>query len=294
MTVDKLFRDINSRLNARSEQDELFFAGDVLNAINDGIREVILQAVAGRTASSITVSDVLTPQVNTNFINIYSAELSQPILQTGTIHTVIYNVEAQRYDFDITEQTQATINQFGIKPNDAYVYVCLNSYTGGVQDDVVDFHSLRNFALNDGGFYRAGQVIRHNSVYWKVLQDFDNNGIEVEEGSLFTQVYWMKVDKLKGIRPSIQNFKRIQSGALQPTDIPFVAFNKDTVYTSADVKKLYVEYVPEWVDADFGDTLDLPAEWEKSIKDAAIRSLAVKFGGLNINNDTGVNANDNN
>jgi hypothetical protein len=278
MKFEKLFRDVMSKLNQQLTTTADVYPVDVINALNDGIRAVIIDAVANRTASAITVSQTVTPAVDTNFLNIYSKALTRPILQTADIHNVVYNVSATRYTFNISTETSATVNQIGILPGTNNLYVCLSSYTGGVQSDTVSFHGLRNFALNDRGFYRAGQTVRFNNEYWKVLQDFDNDGIEIEEGSLFTRVYWMEIEKEKFVRPVIQPYKRLQSGTLQPTSVPFVSFKDDKVYTSADVAQLYVEYVPEWIDAQLEDVLDLPAEWESQIKNQAIRLLAIKFG----------------
>lgn len=278
MKFEKLFREVMSKINQKSTTPLDIYPLDVINAINDGIRAVILEAVNARTASSITVSQTVTPAVDPNFTEAYSAALTRPILQTTNVHAAVYNLVASQYTFDITAQPTAVKGQIGIKPNDDKVYVCVKSYTGGVQDETFQGHEIRQFALNDGGLYVEDQVISHNGSFWKVLQTFENNGIEVSEGALFTEVFWLQSKRKRYHRPVIMPFQRLQSGALQPETQAFVSFNQETVYTSPEVTSLYVQYVPEWQDASLEDTLDLPAEWESNIKNRAIRELAIKLG----------------
>jgi hypothetical protein len=304
MTIDKLFRDINSRLMIHSEQNELYYAGDVLRAINDAVRELIVDAVNNRTAERLLVSEVVTPDLDLRHPHLLSATLDKPVLSTPDIRMSVYNAYYTTVNFDVATETAANAGQKGYIDGYPNIVLCLNNYTGGVQNEIIA-GNVRNFAPNDGGFYRKDTAIQYQNRYWRVLQDFDSDGIipssetallyegnslsfedqlltfDSPEDVVFKELFWVDTGVPYSSRPMIQPYHRIQAAMLtsppQYACTSTIAFQYDTVYTTPDVKLLMVEYVPEWEDVTTPDSqLELPAEWEGEIKRRAIESLRTK------------------
>jgi hypothetical protein len=280
MTIDKLFRDINSRLNARSEQDELFFAGDVLRAINDAVRELIVDAVKNKTAERLTINELVTPAIDTDHPYMLSATLARPILSVPDIRMTVYNVHYRTTTFNIATENAATSGQKGYLPGHPTMVLAVNDYSGGPQNVVFKPNEVRNFAPNDGGFYKQGSVIAYQGKYYQVISDFDSDGAEPPSAN-FTELFWIDTTIPVLIRPMVHEFHRMGSIAGDFDRIiscmDNVAFRNDKVYTTMGIKQLFVEYVPEWVDVtDPTDTVEVPAEWEGEIKRRALDSLRNK------------------
>jgi hypothetical protein len=279
MKFEKLYRDVVSRLRQRMTTTDELYPLDVINALNDGIRRVITEAIANRSADSIVTSQTLVPTADASYPMLKSAALTQPIFQTPKETDVVYNVWVIKQVVDLLVATTAGKGSKGIKsPSDNY-FICVESYSGGVQSTTFNPRNVRRFALNDGGQYKVGTVVLYNNSYWKVLQDFENLGVEISEGPLFQKVYWSETDYVVRTRPMIFPYRKILNGLYRfEMDNPGIAVVGDTLYCTKDIHQVYIDYVPQWIDADLDDTLTLPTEWEDQIKALAIQSLAVKLG----------------
>jgi hypothetical protein len=280
MKLEKLFRDVNSRITAIKGPAQVY-ALDVINAINDGIRRTIAEAITGRYAERVSVRETLSLTPDVDYPDFLSGELTFPVFSTTSIYEAILNARVNLENFNITTETSATLFQAGVKDN--HIYRCLEAYSGGVQSKTFSVSDIRLYSQGYLASYKKDEVIRTGGEYWLVLQDFETDEVTFENGAQLEKIYWLKTNDKAWIRPMTARYNMFQTMMVQgpPTVLSTrtIAVNNKDVYVTPTAKSLFIEYVPEWVDVtELDDDIEVPTEWEEKIKSIAIQILAVKFG----------------
>jgi hypothetical protein len=283
MTLDSIYRDVNSKLSVQHEYEEKFYSLDTIKAINDAISAVRLEAAQNRVAEQIAVTQVINNfTLSANHPYLVEATLSASIINTvdpmSAILQADYWVTANTLDSGFTSATVGDRRNIGRK-----LYQCVETYAGvNAQTRIFDGNKLRYFAPNDNATYLVGDIIHNGGSYWKVLENFANTTTQTfEEGARFEKQFWVFVGNAFG-PTSVYTFERISQMKLLSEDdctgTRGVAVKKDKVYCSPNVPKLTITYVPEWTFINNLDTnLDIPSEWLPEIKQRAVQTMLMKI-----------------
>jgi hypothetical protein len=283
MTLDTIYRDVNSKLSVYHEYEEKFYSLDTIKAINDAIAIVRTEATTNRLGEQIATTQVVTSLTSsTNHPYLVEGTLTLPIINSVDPMTAILQAD---YWITATPLAEGSISATaGDKRNIGKdLYQCVESHTGvATYDKTFVGRVLRYFSANNGARYHIGDVILSGGSYWEITEAFTNNETQtIEEGARFTKVYWVHIGLAFG-PTSIYTFERISQMKLlsddECTGTRGVAVKKDKVYCSPNTPKLTITYVPEWVfEDDLDAELDLPTEWLPDIKTRAVEMLTQRL-----------------
>jgi hypothetical protein len=289
ITFDAIYRDIVSKINQGSKDDELTRT-DILIAINDAAASLRNDYVSSGLGQSFSITDSITSLArDATYPFLYVGTLTKELIKRVAISKGIINMTAYYTNTELLNEAQTAVvgaTAFKNTATEFSLYRCVESFTTtNTYTATFDKSRLRQWRSKNGLKYLAGDVVFDGSSYWKLLADLDNSLPYTFTASApgageiqATKMYWIYEGDAT-TNPVFFEFDRVNELRLLNRD-GFRAYTvKDNkIYTTAGVQKFNVTYVPEWTYVDdLTASVRIPFELIEPIKQRALTALSIKL-----------------
>jgi hypothetical protein len=280
MTLDSIYRSINSLLTSRNVNVERIVHKDIINAINDAIASKRLEYIANGLGDQFSITErifVLTKDQEYPFL--YSYCLDEPILQSLPIQQAVKNTNFFRSSNEIKNEAQSW-SKGDLALKDGILYKALSDVDNTNTFDLT-FKStrVRSFVGGSGMNYKTGDLIYDGGTYYLVNEDvIVTTETEVTDLNV-TELIWQEVcDGF--IDATFVPFSRINELKLKKNiDTVFFTIYNDTIYTTQNTI-CSINYIPEWTYIEkLDDKVNIPDSMVDDIKMMVVQLLISKLGG---------------
>jgi hypothetical protein len=295
ITLDAIYRDIVSKINQGSKDDELTRT-DILNAINDAAASLRNDYVSSGLGQSFSITDSITSIArDATYPFLYVGTLTKELIKRVAISKGIINMTAYYTNTELLNEAQTAVvgaTAFKNTATEFSLYRCVKSFTTtNTYTATFDKSKLRQWRSQNGLKYLDGDVVFDGSNYWRIGQNFTNDQpytFTEPDGSFLsspgpgeiqaTKMYWIYEGDAT-TNPVFFEFDRVNELRLLNRD-GFRAYTvKDNkIYTTAGVQKFNITYVPEWTYIDdLTVSVRIPFELIEPIKQRALAALSIKL-----------------
>jgi len=289
ITFDVIYRDIVSKINQGSKDDELTRT-DILTAINDAIAALRIDYVSAGLGSSFAITDSITAIArDATYPFLYVGTLTKELIKRVSISKGIINITAYYTNTELTNaELSFSVGTLAYKntASEFSLYRCVESFaTTNTYNATFDKSRLRQWRSKNGLKYLAGDVIFDGSVYWKLINDLDNSlpytftASAPSAGQIqATKMYWIYEGDAT-TNPVFFEFDRINELRLLNRDgFRGYTVKDNKIYATSGLQKFNVTYVPEWTYVDDLTTpVRIPFELIEPIKQRALTTLSIKL-----------------
>lgn len=283
MTLENIYRDINSKISDVDLDRQQLYHNDIVKAINDAIREIRIEYVKNDRAEDFAVSETLTPTtVDNDYPFLYSTSLTNAVTHAVPISIAVLNSVVSRSNETIPDSVDTfTTGDKKIKGDYLYTAVA-DGFDVNAFDLVFEVKQVKNYAVNNELKFFVGDVAYNISdgTYWRTTSEYTNNQNEtISESGAFEQLYWKRVGDayLKAIPVEME---RIHEQKLHRDLFEYYPFSiqESTFYAKVPSLSYYVSYVPEWTNiTDLSTELDIPDQMIPNVKIRALQFLSSKL-----------------
>lgn len=282
ITLNKIYRDVNSILASNNVSTEKIFHTDTVNAINDAIQTHRSQYIEGGLGNEFVRHKTITDwSKDVQYPFLFSSSLDTPVYRSLPIDRTVRNSVFHKTINTIEDETQTfDVGDLAIKDND--VFECVESFDGvNTFDLVFETRNIRNFYPGSGLSYTQGDVVLDQTFdgFYRATQNYDDDGTtDIEATGAFEKLYWRLVgDGYQQARfIPFDSLHQIKLDSTMDSSFAF-SIKDDLVYVGAD-KTMTVSYIDEWQRVtDLSVELDLPDTLIPLIKRSAVQYLASKI-----------------
>lgn len=286
MTLDRIYRDVISALNAPKEHIK---QRDVTNLINEVITQIRVEHILNTGGYEFAVTEMIWALIEDfEYPRFYKAKLKRPLLRSLPISQTV------KQSLVVDACDEITRKPASFRKGDRAVYKGKTYVaTRDIEDEVTNRLTFstdrrRTWRINNKTRYRKGDIIEYEGSFYRVVDDFYNERTyENFQDTPVEEVVW-RLEQDSFYQMSYMEFSRLHEGGLTKVIDDHYPFSiKDNhIYTTFDKTPVTVTYIPEWIFIDDLDQkLDIPDSFYLTIRNRTIDLLVSKLG-LNENRTT--------
>lgn len=280
ITLDKLYRDINSRLANVGVDRQKIVHKDVINSINQAVSVVRQEYIkAGRADEFAETEFKLTLSEDPEYPFLNSATLSNTLLRSLPIELSIRQSLIWKTSNELEDEAQ-TWSKGDLAIKGSRVYKATEDVSGiNTYDNTFKAESVRNYTKDNELKYVKGEVVYDGTSYWEVDADYTNDKGQTASEAGFTKLYWRDKGKAfyEGTYIPFGRFYQTNLFDSIPNHYPF-SVRDDTLYAKFDGGPVTFTYIPEWTYVeDLSEELDISDVMERRVRDHALQDLARKL-----------------
>lgn len=286
VTLDQVYRDVNSLLGQAGIRETTFAPDDVINAINDSIATRRAEYVQQGLGHKFSTTEKLTPSSRPpGYPFLYSASMSDTIMQDLPIEFAVVHAFGERTDNTLTDTTTSfNKGDRAIKDDTDDLYECVETYSStNTYDETFEAKQIKVYYPNSGTEFFTGDVVydHKSGSYYEATSDYTNDtDTDIASTGSFKKLYWRKLGKayVRAEPVPFSRLNKIQLDDTVPEYFPF-SIKEQTLYSYTKDLPISVTYVPEWSwVTDRSTNLDIPTDMVQTVKFDAVTTLAQKLG----------------
>ena len=285
MTFEEIYRDVYSKLGLNQNESSIYYY-DVVRSINDAIRGIRRQYIQEGMVEGFMARETVYPYKSIDYPFFLQAHLSGQVDHEVPEQFSVFSVNAHKSNKKLPNKAASYKAGDIVKKGDK-LYKAYEDITDKNTFDLTFKKSeAKNFKEKNDLTYKPETVIYDidRDSFYRVVEEYKaTESISVEdldELGQFEKLYWYEVGEnfIPTVVHSAHNMLSLRTYN-EDDDVAAVFIDKNKVYTTKQVSRLDVQYVPKWDDVEsFEQQVNIPDSMVLNVKQTAIQTLASKLG----------------